>query len=58
MKTFQTLLLREWMQNRFAWALLAVLPMGLVFLLLLTPWGTIQIDVETVANNHHVGNHG
>lgn len=51
MKVFQTLLLREWMQNRFAWTLLALAPMGLVFLLLLSPWGTIQIDVDTITNN-------
>jgi ABC-2 type transport system permease protein len=51
MKVFQTLLLREWMQNRFAWLLLALAPMGLVLLLLLTPWSTIQIDSDTMANN-------
>jgi ABC-2 type transport system permease protein len=51
MKTFQTLLLREWMQNRLAWTLLALVPMGLVFLVLLSPWGTIQVDIDTVANN-------
>jgi ABC-2 type transport system permease protein len=55
MRVFQTLLLREWMQNRFAWTLLALVPMGLVFFLLLSPWGTIQIDAETITNNGGAG---
>jgi ABC-2 type transport system permease protein len=42
MKTFNTLLLREWFQHRFGWALLALIPLGLAIVLL----GVGQIEVE------------
>jgi ABC-2 type transport system permease protein len=48
MKTFLTLLHREWLQHRFAWAMLMLVPMGLAALLL--SFGHIEIDRETAAN--------
>jgi ABC-2 type transport system permease protein len=42
MKAFKTLLLREWMQHRIGWLLLAALPLALVLLLLL-PFGEVTL---------------
>ena len=47
MKTFNTLLLREWMQHRFGWAMLVLIPLTLALLLLGV--GQIQIESDTVA---------
>lgn len=41
MQTFKTLLLREWMQHRFGWLLLAGIPMAIMLPLL--SLGTIQV---------------
>jgi ABC-2 type transport system permease protein len=45
---FAPLLQREWLQHRKAWALLAGVPLGLVFLLLVSGLGDIQFDGDTV----------
>jgi len=45
MKTFNTLLLREWMQHRFGWAMLVLIPIGLALLLLGV--GQIALDPGT-----------
>lgn len=42
MKTFLTLLRREWLQHRFGWALLALVPLALALLLL--GFGSIELD--------------
>jgi ABC-2 type transport system permease protein len=45
---FAPLLQREWLQHRMGWALLAGVPLGLVFLLLISGLGNIQFDGDTV----------
>lgn len=42
MSRFQTLLLREWLQHKFAWSLMVLIPVGLA--LLLAGVGEIQLD--------------
>jgi hypothetical protein len=42
MKTFLTLMQREWLQHRFGWALLAGIPLGLALLML--SFGQIEIS--------------
>lgn len=42
MKSFYTLMQREWMQHRFGWSLLALVPLGLAMLLL--SFGEIELD--------------
>jgi ABC-2 type transport system permease protein len=42
MKSFYTLMQREWMQHRFGWTLLALVPLGLAMLLL--AFGQIEIE--------------
>ena len=42
MKTFLSLMQREWLQHRFGWALLTLVPLGLALLLLTVG----QIDIE------------
>jgi ABC-2 type transport system permease protein len=44
MQSFNTLLLREWMQHRFGWALLVLVPLGLALLALSV--GQVEIDVD------------
>ncbi len=46
MKTFLTLLQREWLQHRFGWSLLAGIPLALALLLLSV--GQIQFDHDPV----------
>jgi ABC-2 type transport system permease protein len=46
MERFKTLMLREWLQHRLGWTLLAGIPLGLALLLLLL--GQIQISEEEV----------
>jgi len=47
MKNLLPLMLREWLQHRFAWALLVLVPVALSLLLLSV--GTIQLDDEMTA---------
>lgn len=42
MQVFKTLLLREWMQHRIGWLVLAALPLALVLLLVL-PFGEVKL---------------
>ena len=51
MKNLIPLMQREWLQHRFGWMLMALIPIGLA--LALTTFGSIQIDDETLAK---VGN--
>lgn len=44
MNIFLTLIRREWLQHRFGWALLALVPLALVLLVL--PFGHIQFDTD------------
>lgn len=44
MRPFVTLLQREWMQHRFGWTLMALIPLGLSLLLL--SFGQIELDTE------------
>lgn len=44
-KTFQTLLLREWLQNRFAWTLMMALPLALM--VVLAGVGNLQLGGDT-----------
>jgi hypothetical protein len=46
MNTLLTLMRREWLQHRFGWAMMAVIPLGLVLLLL--GFGQINFDPETI----------
>jgi hypothetical protein len=46
MKTFLTLMQREWLQHRFGWSLLTLVPLGLALLLFTV--GQIQIDQESI----------
>lgn len=43
-KTFQTLMLREWLQHGRGWLLVALVPPALALLMLLLPFGTVQLD--------------
>ncbi len=45
---FAPLLQREWLQHRMGWALLAGVPLGLVFLLLISGLGTIDFKGDTI----------
>ena len=45
MRSFNTLMLREWMQHRFGWALLVLVPLGLALLMLSV--GQIQLGGDT-----------
>jgi hypothetical protein len=47
MKNLLPLMLREWLQHRFAWAMLVLVPLALSLLLLSV--GTIQLDDEMTA---------
>ena len=47
MKTFNTLLLREWMQHRFGWAMLVLIPVALALVLLSV--AQIQLDQDSIA---------
>lgn len=47
MKNLMPLMQREWLQHRFAWSLLVLVPLGLALLLLSV--GTIQLDDEMEA---------
>ena len=49
MDKFKSLMQREWLQHRKGWALLAGIP--LVLALLLTSFGQIQIDADTLQNS-------
>ncbi|MFM7507885.1 MAG: hypothetical protein ACKO3M_15295 [Rubrivivax sp.] len=44
MKNLMPLMLREWLQHRFAWALLVLVPLAVALLLLSA--GTIELDAE------------
>ena len=46
-RTLLPLMQREWLQHRFGWALLALIPLGLVFLMAL--FGDIQFDDDDLA---------
>jgi hypothetical protein len=46
MKTFLTLMQREWLQHRFGWSLLTLVPLGLALLLFTV--GQIDIDQESI----------
>lgn len=48
MKSFLTLMQREWMQHRFGWSLLASVPLGLSLLLL--GFGQIELQDDSVQN--------
>ncbi len=48
MKTLMPLMQREWLQYRFGWMMMVLVPLALVLLLL--PAGGIQIDEGTVQN--------
>jgi hypothetical protein len=44
MRTFLTLMQREWLQHRFGWSLLTLVPLGLALLVL--SFGQIQVDSD------------
>jgi ABC-2 type transport system permease protein len=48
LQRFAPLVQREWLQHRMAWALLAGVPLGLVFLLLISGLGKIDFDGDTI----------
>jgi len=53
MKTYLTLMQREWLQHRFGWTLLAVVPLGLTLLLLSV--GQIQMSSVELGEVDQVG---
>jgi ABC-2 type transport system permease protein len=48
LQRFAPLVQREWLQHRKAWALLAGVPLGLVFLLLVSGLGAIEFNGDTI----------